>query len=116
MVLMQYILIILASLALINLFFQIMRRNLTWSKSFKWFILWLAVIVVAIDPNVTNQLANMVGIGRGADFVIYGSLIVIFLLIFKIFLHLNKIEHDISKIVSNLAINNVDKNINDNKE
>jgi hypothetical protein len=35
-------------------------------------LLVLAMVIAIAFPNLTNDLANMVGIGRGADLLLYG--------------------------------------------
>ncbi|MBT4349287.1 DUF2304 domain-containing protein [bacterium] len=95
---------------LFKLFKQRQADKLSLSSFFAWFILWLIVLVVFWQPNTASYLANFLGIGRGADLIIYLSVIVIFYLLFKIFVRLNKIDKEITKIVREDAIKNVKKN------
>ena len=107
MILLQYVLIVLSLLGLLNLFWQIRRGNLDWIASIKWFMAWVALLVVAIKPGVADWLANLFGTGRGADLLIYGAIIFIFILIFKLILKLNQMDRQISKLVSYIAKHNV---------
>ncbi|HOX97266.1 MAG TPA: DUF2304 domain-containing protein [bacterium] len=107
MTLLQYVLIVLSLLGLLNLFWQIRRGNLEWLASIKWFIAWIALLVVAIEPGVADWLANLFGTGRGADLLIYGAIVFIFLLIFKLILKLNQMDRQISQLVSYIAKHNV---------
>lgn len=107
MTLLQYVLIILSLLGLLNLFWQIRRGNLDWVSSIKWFVAWCAVLVVAIKPGVADWLADLFGTGRGADLLIYGAIVFIFLLIFKLILKLNQMDRQISQLVSYIAKHNV---------
>jgi len=64
-----------------------------------WLLFWLAVGIAFIIPESLTQLANLLGIGRGADLVLYVAVVVIFYLIFRIFLRLEKMERNITKLV-----------------
>ncbi len=70
----------------------------------EWFLFWLVVAVLAILPDTTSYLANLLGVGRGVDLIIYLALLVIFYLLFKIFVKLKKDERDITKIVRSLSL------------
>lgn len=74
-----------------------------------WAIVWLAIGFVFWLPNFTTLLANILGIGRGADLVIYSSIIIIFYLIFRIYVVLDKQQQEITKIVRHLAISEEEK-------
>ncbi len=69
-----------------------------------WSLLWLVVLVVFWAPDSTGYLAQALGITRGADLMIYSSVLLIFFLLFKIFVRLNKIEESITKLVRQRAI------------
>jgi hypothetical protein len=109
MFLLQYVLIALAVFGIVSVFWQIRRGNLDWISSIKWFIAWCAVLVVAIEPGIADWLANLFGTGRGADLLIYLSILFIFALIFKMILKLNQMERQISILVSHLALTNAHK-------
>ena len=63
-----------------------------------WSVFWLIAGVVVIVPNSTNTIAGVVGIGRGADLVVYISLALLFYILFRIFYRLEKIEKNITKL------------------
>jgi len=69
-----------------------------------WFILWIIIAVVFYLPETTSYLANIVGIGRGVDLAVYTSIIIVFYLLFRVFIRLNKIDREITKIVREKAI------------
>lgn len=86
------------------------RRGLISSKELTfWFILWLAVGVVVILPQTASFLANLLGVGRGADLVIYLSIVVLFYIVFRIFIRLDRLDREITKIVRELALQKKDK-------
>lgn len=70
-----------------------------------WTIFWLLVGLVVIFPEITSLVANLVGVGRGVDLVIYLAVLILFYLVFRILVRLDKIEKDITKIVRQNALN-----------
>lgn len=95
----QFILVILIILAVLRLLYQLKNKNIGFNQFFTWLIIWLVAIVIISQPKITTYLATIVGIGRGVDLAIYVSIIVIFYLMFRLLLRLEKIEKDITKIV-----------------
>lgn len=71
---------------------------------FFWVFFWLLAGVAFWWPNSTTILANSLGIGRGADLVIYVSLVIIFYLLFKLHIKLESVGRDIAKVVGKKAI------------
>jgi small membrane protein len=47
------------------------RSVLSRSQSFFWAFLWLTAAGVIALPQISNRIAHLVGIGRGADLVLY---------------------------------------------
>ena len=69
-----------------------------------WIVFWIAVGGVALSPQTTDVVAKLVGVGRGADFIIYLSMIALFYLIFRLFGKIEDVEREITKLVRKLAI------------
>ena len=76
-------------------------------QSLRWLLVWFGAILVASFPATTNFLADALGIWRGADLVFYTSLSVIFYLIFRIHLALDRVQQEITEIVRSLALDRV---------
>ncbi len=48
------------------------RRNLlTRRQSLVWVFVWLTAAIVVTLPNIASAIAHVVGIGRGADLILY---------------------------------------------
>jgi len=74
-----------------------------------WVIFWIGILVVIIFPEITNFIANKVGIGRGADVAVYASILLIFYVIFKIYTRIDRIEKDMTKLVRKISIQEKNK-------
>jgi hypothetical protein len=71
--------------------------------------LWCAFALAVIFPDGLNRLADILGVGRGADVGLYIAIVLIFFLIFKLYSKTVKIEHDIIRIVRELALKEDDR-------
>ncbi|MCB9802589.1 DUF2304 domain-containing protein [Candidatus Nomurabacteria bacterium] len=105
----QILITIFIVLILAKVFRQWRQERTTLFVFLSWSFLWLAILLVFWVPEITSYLANFLGVGRGADLIIYLSIVVIFYLIFKIFIRLNKTDRQITKLVREDAINNAEK-------
>ena len=84
---------------LISIFALFAIITLLKTKKFLWLLFWLAVGVIVWIPNATNVIAQFLGIGRGADLVFYFSILILFFLIFRIYIKIERLERDITKFV-----------------
>lgn len=105
----QIILILFLGFAISRVILQLRQGKL---KLFS-FIFWTGVFIVAIIgvlyPQLTSQVAEFLGIGRGADVVVYFSIAILFYLIFRLTIVIEEIHSDITSVVRELAINNAKK-------
>ena len=69
-----------------------------------WVLFWFVAGASVLVPNSITTLANTFGIGRGADFVLYISIVVLFYIVFKLHIKLESIGRDITKVVRKEAI------------
>ena len=74
-----------------------------------WFFLWSSVELIVWVPSVTTSLAQILGIGRGADLIIYSAIIIIFYLIFRIYVKFEDMERQITQIVQTVALKKLPK-------
>lgn len=72
---------------------------------FFWAVFWAVVATVVWQPNLSTEAANRLGVGRGSDLVLYVSAAVLFYLIFRLTVRLEKIEKNITKIVREISLN-----------
>lgn len=69
-----------------------------------WIVFWVAVSVVAWLPHTTSFVANLLGVGRGADLVVYVALLALFYLVFRLFVKFEDVEREITSLVRTLAL------------
>ncbi len=74
-----------------------------------WSFIWLAIGGVVWWPAVTTVLAKSVGVGRGVDALVYLSIVSLFYAIFRLYVKLEFIEHELTSLVRNLALKDESK-------
>ena len=83
---------------------QISRRRLAPRFGFAWMVLWVAAAVSIADPEILVRAAHFLGIGRGADLVLYLSVIFSFSAFFITYLRFRRVEEQLTTIVRHIAI------------
>jgi len=74
-----------------------------------WLIFWLLVAAATYAPQQTDVVAQWVGVARGADLLVYLSIMALFFLVFKIIVRVEKLDKDITIIVRHAALNSQSK-------
>lgn len=102
----QFFTIIVVVLLLTRVGAKLKRKEITLRESLFWSVLWLAVGVVVLYPRLTDKLASVIGLqtATGIDLVVYVAVGVVFYLVFRIFVRIEKIEREITKVVRHLAM------------
>lgn len=102
--LIQILAIVFCIFALYRVISKFKRGELKPVEFAMWLIFWIAVGVAFATPESLTYIANLLGIGRGADLVLYVAVLVVFYLMFRVFVRIEKIEKDITKVVRRDAI------------
>jgi small membrane protein len=109
----QGFIIVFALFAITRTILQFQKGAVTRAWLLFWILFWIASAVVAALPQTADTVARIVGVGRGADVVIYASLIAIFYLIFRLYVKIEQVEGEITRLVRKLAVDEVEKNQKD---
>ena len=83
------------------------QRVISLREALAWSLLWITAGIGISHPSITTIVANFFGVGRGSDFVLYGSVILLFILDLKIFLANDKMNPALTDIVRNEALKEV---------
>ena len=69
-----------------------------------WLILWCSAGGAIADPEATTIIAQAFGVSRGADLVLYGSVLTSFVAFFLVYRTLRAQKHHITILVRQLAL------------
>lgn len=105
----QIVLVLLFIFAILKTAGSYRRGNIKIGELIFWLALWVAASLAVISPDSTTYLAHFLGVGRGADLVNYLALALLFYLVFRLIARVEKIDRNITKIVRNEALEEVEK-------
>jgi small membrane protein len=71
--------------------------------------MWLAAIVVVLNPGWSTEVARLVGIGRGVDLVTYALLSLFLWAHYQQYLRYKRLENQVTALVREIAIANVSR-------
>lgn len=98
------LILIAAFVLLFFVYFSVVRNRL--ADRLLIMAIILAGIVFVVKPDWLTIIANLIGIGRGTDLLLYLVIVVFFYLYVLQIIRIRKIERDITSIIRNNAIKN----------
>jgi hypothetical protein len=106
----QLIALIIILFFLSRLFIQKRKKQIGANEFAFWLVFWLLAAGAIIFLKRIDALVAELGFsGTGIEVLFYAGVIILFYLIFRLRLRLERMERDITKIVRNLAINSPSK-------
>ncbi len=109
MLLIQAVLNLFLLFALSRVFLRFRDKKVSGGEFIFWIGLFTTAIVGITFPNETSRVANLLGIGRGVDLIVYASIATLFYLIFRAYVLMEDIRHEITELVRKIAIENLKK-------
>lgn len=110
----QFLLLAFALAALAKVIHSYRRRRMPPLDFLLWVVVWLGTASIIIVPEATSFVAHLLGIGRGADLIIYLSLLISFYLIFRLYVALTRLEQAITALVRAIALEQLPKSVDSN--
>lgn len=104
MPLIQIVIVGFALFALAKVVSKFREGQLSAGRLALWCAVWVGVAVVTLLPQTTSRLADILGVGRGVDVVIYAAIVLLYYFVFRIFLHIERLEHEITVLVRELGL------------
>ena len=109
--LLQYLFALCAIFAIVRTALKARARAIPLVWAFAWGALWCLLGVIALLPETTTFLASSLGIGRGADLVVYLSIGILYWVAFRLVLKVESLEQQITKIVRADALRDVQDHV-----
>lgn len=105
----QIVLILFAVFALTKTVQRFRAHEMNLAQLLPWLIFWTGVVVIVLRPDTTSRLADILGVGRGADVIVYLALALMFYLQFRLFAKIEETERQITKLVRKEALQDLEK-------
>lgn len=80
------------------------RRELNSREAAGWTGLWVLVLLASLWPQATDVLAQLAGISRGADLLIFISVVALFTLVSWLLVRVEKLERSLTQVVREEAL------------
>ncbi len=103
----QVIAIIFAIFLLLKAILRLKNKKLTINEFLFWSAISVILIILSIFPQLSNIVANFFGFGRGLDFFIVSSILLIFYLIFRIYIMLEELDSKIVKLARSISLKEI---------
>lgn len=104
MALIQIIAIVFAAFAWSRALLRFKDRKISLGAFLLWTLIWAAVVVVALVPAIPALIASLIGIRRPVDIAVYLSIIILFYLVFRIYVKLDGMEQNMTKLVREMSL------------
>lgn len=69
-----------------------------------WALIWFLGMIVIISPDFSVTLSRIFGIQRGADFIIYSSIVVAYVIIFTLSNKLSNLESKLKELNTKISL------------
>ena len=85
------------------------RTPLSWKFRLNRSIIWLAAAVAVANPTEVTRFANLLGIGRGADIILYMVTLAFLSVSFFFYAQQLRLRRELSKLAGHIAIANAER-------
>ena len=80
------------------------QRALRGFEAVWWSLLWVGAIILVWRPQTSTALAQWVGVGRGADLVLYVSVTLLLILVFQLHVAHIRLERTLTELIRRQAL------------
>ena len=102
----QVILIIIAILTLAFIYHRLRSKKTTPATFGLWIVAWIVVLFFAFNPNTSDPLAGLFGIGRGIDLLLIVGLLLSLYMNFRLYIKFDDLNQQINNLVRKIAVKN----------
>lgn len=100
----QIVLVLFSFFALTRVYLRLREKVISPKTAFFWILIWIAALIGTLLPKTTTQIASIFGVGRGVDVIVYISLVLLFYLVFRIYVMIQDIRHEITSVIRKVAL------------
>lgn len=105
----QILLLAFILFALSRVILRSRERVISAQATIFWVLIWLAALIGTLMPQTTTSLAAVFGVGRGVDVIVYISLALLFYIVFRMFVLIEDLRHEITSLIRQIALQNSSK-------
>ncbi len=100
----QVIITLVAGAALRGIYKRFRKNAMSVKEVVLWTLVWSGGTVLVWEPHISNRLAAWLGVGRGADAILYSAVVMLAYGVVRAFAIIQALEHALSEMVKQKAI------------
>jgi hypothetical protein len=112
----QWLTLPVLSIVLLAELLGFLRHRSRWGTRLLRVLLWAAAIVAILHPDITQAVAHAIGIGRGADLVLYLFVLAFLATSFIFYSRYIRLQRQLTEVVRHLAIQNARRGASSSSE
>ena len=105
----QILLLAFVIFAISRVYLRLRENVISTRVAIFWFLIWIAALVGISLPATTTRTAGFLGVGRGVDIIVYISLALLFYLVFRIYVMIEDLRHQITYMIREIALSGSSK-------
>ncbi len=105
----EILIIIFACFALIKVVLKLKDKAISWREFGFWAVIWTALVALVLLRKRLGFLGELSGVDDPFKTVVILSIILLFYLMFRTFIKIDKVEQEITRLTREIAIKKVRK-------
>lgn len=102
----QLVLLVIILFALSRVILRAKEKMISPRLGIFWVFIWVAALIGILAPATTTRIASLFGVGRGVDIIVYISLTLLFYLVFRVYVAIEDLRHQITFLIRQIALQN----------
>ena len=108
MTLIQIVLLVACLFGVVGAFIRYRKGDVRPAGLVLWIIFWIAAALIVLWPDATFYFSKKLGVGRGADLIVYLALVLLFFLVFRLIISVERQRREITQLTRLVALNKID--------
>lgn len=100
--------LLITGLAFMAVYFFMRLRNSLFDILLLFILIGIATVFI-LFPDLSNDLAHSLGVGRGADLVFYTSILIFWFVVLKLYARVRKLEQTVTQIIRKEAMDEAEE-------
>ncbi len=113
MLIVQYVLLALIVGFVLKTASSLRKRKIHFADFLLWLLFWGVVAAIVVWPQATQYLAELIGIGRGADLIVYLGLMGLYFFFYNTLVKVKQLDEKITLLGRQIAIDKAHTTVDD---
>lgn len=105
----RILVLLIGSFLLLSTWFAKIRGQATFGDALRWSVVWAAMCYLAIDPKISNKIADKLGIDSGRFLILYCAVIFLSCCLVLVYARTRRLSREITLLVREVAIQRGDE-------